>query len=107
MDSYQGLATLEWWANGSTCLFDLAVRVEVRVTGADWRCSAFPAEPLSAVAVEAFDFLMALDPVFTLRFEDDGTIVVHAMAEDERLTLTLSEPATGQAGRPIEYTWHI
>ncbi|MFF2846606.1 hypothetical protein ACFVT5_09760 [Streptomyces sp. NPDC058001] len=90
MDSYEGTATLEWWANRSTCLGRLGVRVAVRVTGDDWTCDANLAPALSAEDRERFDFLMRLDPVFTLRFDDGSTLLVNAVAavDDGRLVLT-------------------
>jgi hypothetical protein len=47
MDSYEGLATLEWWANPSTCSGEWGVRVMVRVTGGGWSCNAVLEPPLS------------------------------------------------------------
>jgi hypothetical protein len=90
MDSYEGTATLEWWANRSTCLARLGVRVAVRVTGNDWTCDAILEPPLSGEDWEGFDFLMALDPVFTLRFDEESSLHVNVAATggDGRLTLT-------------------
>ncbi|WP_225648850.1 hypothetical protein [Streptomyces solaniscabiei] len=103
MDNYEGLATLEWWANPSTCLGEWGVQVTVRVTGGGWSCDAVLEPPLSAEDREGFDFLMAVDPLFTLRFEEGSTMHVNVIAagDDGRLTLTACEadavsPGTGQ-----------
>lgn len=93
MDSYEGTATLEWWANRSTCLGRLGVRVAVRVTGNDWTCDAVLEPPLSAEDQENFDFLMKLDPLFTLRLDEGSMLLVNVAAagEDGRLILTAYE----------------
>ncbi|MEU9396500.1 hypothetical protein AB0D86_41695 [Streptomyces sp. NPDC048324] len=96
MDSYEGSATLEWWANPSTCLARFGVRVAVRVTGDAWTCDAILEPALSAEDRESLDFLMALDPLFSLSFDDDSMLHVNvAEADDVRLTLTpyQQEPA--------------
>ncbi|MFG1810111.1 hypothetical protein [Streptomyces sp. NPDC049040] len=99
MDSHEGTAALEWWANSSTCLARTDVRVVVRVTGDDWTCGARFELPLSAEDREGFDFLMVLDPVFTLRFDDGSMLhvdVVMAGDEDGRLLLTACQAAAGE-----------
>ncbi|WP_433893331.1 hypothetical protein [Streptomyces sp. CA-111067] len=90
MDSFEGIATLEWWANRSTCLARLGVRVAVRISGNDWACDAVLEPPLTAEDREGFDFLMAFDPLFTLRFDEEGMLHVNVVAagDDGRLTLT-------------------
>ncbi|MEV6683952.1 hypothetical protein AB0N28_01135 [Streptomyces sp. NPDC051130] len=96
MDSYQGAATLEWWANGSTCLGKFDVQVSVCVADGNWACDAeLGAECLSDVHREAFDFLMDLDPVFTLCFDEGSEIMVNVLrAGDGRcLALTAYEPS--------------
>jgi hypothetical protein len=100
MDSYEGPATLEWWANRSTCLGSVAVNLTVAVIGTAWTCEASFSNSLTEDEQEGFDFLMALDPVFTLRFEDDSTLVVD-VAENESggLALTAHEStATSGSG---------
>ncbi|MFI0939705.1 hypothetical protein [Streptomyces sp. NPDC021020] len=89
MDNFEGTATLEWWANRSTCLARLGVRVTARATGNNWTCDAVLEPPLTAEERENFDFLTALDPLFTLRFGEDGMLHVHVAAAegDGRLTL--------------------
>ncbi|WP_431679505.1 hypothetical protein [Kitasatospora sp. KL5] len=96
MDSYQGLATLEWWANGSTCLGKFDVQVSIRVADGNWACDAvLGPERLSDDHREVFDLLMDLDPVFTLRFHEGSEILVNAVTarDGERLALTVYEQA--------------
>ncbi|MFD5149290.1 hypothetical protein [Streptomyces sp. NPDC058401] len=97
MDTYQGCARLEWWANRSMSLGGFDVRVTARATGSDWTCEAILEGPLSADDQEVFDFLMQADPVFTLHFDEGSEILVNvamAMAGDGgRLALTVYEPA--------------
>ncbi|MEW1647293.1 hypothetical protein [Streptomyces sp. NPDC091219] len=98
MDSYEGIATLEWWANRSTCLGRLRVQVVVRAAGDNWTSEATLESPLAAEARESFDFLMHLDPHFTLRFDDVSTLLVNvAEARVEgRLILTAAEAGTAE-----------
>ena len=49
------------------------------------------APPFNAEEHEGFDFLMALEPVFTLRFADDSTVTVHVTKQDQPGDLTLRE----------------
>ncbi|MFF7678475.1 hypothetical protein [Actinacidiphila glaucinigra] len=93
MDSYVGAATLEWWANRSTRLGWFDVRVEVGVTDSVWNCSATLADPLHGDRKEVFDFLMALDPVFTLRFDARSSLLVDVApaGNGARLVLTAYE----------------
>ncbi|WP_225844896.1 hypothetical protein [Streptomyces sp. HPF1205] len=98
MDSYEGTATLEWWANQSTCLARFGVRVAVGVTGNDWTCDATFEPSLTGEDQEGFDFLMALDPLFTLRFDEESMLHVNvvAAADDGRLTLTAYQEEAAQ-----------
>ncbi|MEU6852626.1 hypothetical protein ABZ901_22215 [Actinacidiphila alni] len=102
MDSYEGTAALEWWANRSTCLGEFTVRVAIRVSGDDWTCAAHLEPPLSAEDRESFDFLMELEPVFLLRLDDDGALPVTVAAapsgEATHLVLTAFEPQGAPAG---------
>ncbi|MYX37478.1 MULTISPECIES: hypothetical protein [unclassified Streptomyces] len=97
MDSWEGSATLEWWANPSTCLGAFGVRVSVRVTGAEWTSDAVIDPPLTEDDQELFGFLMDLDPVFTLRFDARGTLMVNVVAGDGTgLILTAYEAKAAQ-----------
>lgn len=99
MDSYAGPASLEWWANRSTCLAGLGVRVEVRVTGDDWTCDAVPEPALSPEERERFDFLMAFDPRFTLRFDAENDLVVTVVAAGDNGRLALTDDPPGAVPR--------
>ncbi|MGW4651524.1 hypothetical protein [Kitasatospora sp. NPDC004289] len=102
MDNYEGPATLEWWANPSMCLGVFPVRVEVSVTGTDWRCAAVFAPELSGAGREEFGFLMELDPYFDLRLEDGGVVWVEAEPwdGDGPLSLVVAEEVPRVAQLP-------
>ncbi|MFD9356408.1 hypothetical protein [Streptomyces sp. NPDC060031] len=93
MDSHEGTATLEWWANRSTCLGRLRVRVAVRAAGGDWTCEAALEPPLADGERESVNFLMQLDPHFTLRFDEESTLLVNVVEAgvEGRLILTAAE----------------
>ncbi|MFI1018543.1 hypothetical protein [Streptomyces sp. NPDC020965] len=95
MDSYQDAATLEWWANRAACLGRLRVRIVVRTAGDDWTCEATLE---AAEDRESFDFLMQLDPYFTLRFYDASTLLVKVVegGVEERLCLTAARANTAE-----------
>lgn len=90
MDSYEGTATLEWWANRSTCLGSVGVRVAVRAVGDDWTCEAILEPPLLEEDRESFDFLMKLDPLFVLRFDEESMLLVNVVAAEDDGRLVLS-----------------
>jgi hypothetical protein len=76
-----------------------AVRVAVRVTGNGWTCEAIVEPPLSAEDRDSFDFLMKLDPLFTLRFDEENALLVNVAAGDDgRLVLTAYQAAADSAG---------
>ncbi|MFJ9520837.1 hypothetical protein ACIRPK_21600 [Kitasatospora sp. NPDC101801] len=87
MHRYQGPATLEWWSNPLTCLGSFRVSLTVSAAGDGWRGVAVPDPDRSDRAREGFDFLLLVDPVFTLRFPDDRTVPVAVTAEDGHLVL--------------------
>ncbi|MFD4693203.1 hypothetical protein [Streptomyces sp. NPDC058463] len=99
MDSYEGPATLEWWANRSTCMGRLGVRVAVRAAGDNWTCEATLETPLAAEDRENFYFLMQLDPRFTLRFDDASALLVTVVETgvEERLILNAAEADTAES----------
>lgn len=90
MEFYESVAHLEWWANRSTCLgrFELWVRITAESGGR--RAVGAATAPWSDEDREGFDFLMALEPLFTLRFPDDSAVLVTVAApyEIDRLGLT-------------------
>jgi hypothetical protein len=73
LDQIGSAARLEWWANSVTCLADVDVDVTVSVTAVGWHARA-AMQP--DVDDEALDFLLELDPLFTLRFPDHSHIDV-------------------------------
>ncbi|MFD7414028.1 hypothetical protein [Kitasatospora purpeofusca] len=89
MDSYDSTATLAWWANPSTCLGSFPVTLTLSGNGG-WKGVAVHDSPVSEVNREGFDFLMQLDPVLTLRFADDSTVLVNVIAEGAGECLVLS-----------------
>ncbi|MFC8957968.1 hypothetical protein ACFT8P_35915 [Streptomyces sp. NPDC057101] len=92
MDRFVGQGRLEWWANQSTCLemYDIDITVAVDAVG-QWRATGRHANALGAIQKEGWDFLMEMDPHFSIAFpgEDRGGIVVRVVeAGDGTLTLT-------------------
>jgi hypothetical protein len=83
MNPYEAVATLEWWANPSTCLGRFDVFVAVSATPGAWSAQAVAVNPWTVEDREGFDFLMGLDPVFTLRFTDDSTVHVRVAETQE------------------------
>lgn len=74
------------------------MQVAVRAAGDNWTSEGTLESPLAAEDREIFDFLMQLDPHFTLRFDDASTLlvkVVEAGAEG-RLVLTAAETDTAE-----------
>ena len=99
MDSYEGTATLEWWANRSTCLGRLRVQVTVRAAGDNWTSEAILESPLATEDRESFDFLMQLDPHFTLCFDEASTLLVKVVevGAEGRLVLTAAEAEAAES----------
>ncbi|MFD8726954.1 hypothetical protein [Streptomyces sp. NPDC059611] len=92
MDRFEGRARLEWWANHATCLeeYDIDITATVDAVG-KWRATGRHATALEAPQREAWDFLVEMDPHFSIAFsgEDRGGITVRVVeAEDGTLTLT-------------------
>ncbi|MEU1473505.1 hypothetical protein ABZ434_35505 [Streptomyces sp. NPDC005761] len=93
MDSIEGTATLEWWANRSTCLGRLRVGVGV-CAGDDGACEASFEPAPAGDDRESFDFLLQLDPLFTLRFDDGSVQLVNVeVGVEGRLILTAAAVA--------------
>ncbi|MFC9233335.1 hypothetical protein ACFTZI_30975 [Streptomyces decoyicus] len=76
MDRYEGTAHLEWWANRSTCLARLPVRI-APAAGNGAR-NATDAPPLGRDAGEDLQLLIDAGPHFTLRFHADAATEVEA-----------------------------
>ncbi|MER5599527.1 hypothetical protein [Streptomyces sp. NPDC002265] len=100
MDRFAGQARLEWWANHATFLekYDIDVTVTVDTVGA-WRATGRHSNALDTTRREGWDFLMEMDPHFSLVFpgEDDGGILVRVFEEEDG-TLTLTEASDGRFG---------
>ncbi|MGW3328002.1 hypothetical protein [Streptomyces virginiae] len=97
MDGFVGRARLEWWANSSTCLetYDIDITVTVDAVGRSWATGRH-ADALDTTQREGWDFLMEMDPHFSLAFpgEDRGGIMVRVV-EEENGTLSLTEAPDG------------
>jgi hypothetical protein len=85
MDRFEGRCHLDWWANPVTCLASIEITLAVAVTDTGWT-----AEGRLASDNEDFALLLDMDPVCTLRFDDESTIevTVHPGPDGDRFTLT-------------------
>ena len=83
--------------NRSTCLGRLRVRIAVCAAGETWKCEAILESPLATEDRESFDFLMQLDPRFTLRFDDASTLLVHVVEAGVEGQLILTAAGTDAA----------
>ncbi|MFE1909564.1 hypothetical protein ACFW96_38820 [Streptomyces gardneri] len=91
MDRFAGQARLEWWANHAVCLekYDIDITVTVDAVGT-WGATGWHANALDTTQREGWDFLMEMDPHFSIVFpgEDNSGILVRVFeAEDGTLTL--------------------
>ncbi|MER7276657.1 hypothetical protein ABT369_19660 [Dactylosporangium sp. NPDC000244] len=101
METFEGRAWLEWWANSSTLLGSVEVAVVITTSGAGWDAHGFLASDNDEDR-DGFAFLCDLDPVFMLRFEDESTVAVTVHPTDQHRRFTLTE-YTGPAWRSIEH----
>jgi hypothetical protein len=93
MDTYEGPAQLEWWANRQTCLSSADVRVRVISDASGWHVSAAFTSPLTGEDREGWAFLRELSPYFTLRFEEDEDAAIDVHVDEPRgdeLRLTIA-----------------
>ncbi|MFJ8770440.1 hypothetical protein [Streptomyces clavifer] len=100
MDRFAGQARLEWWANHATCLEKYDITVTVDAVGT-WRATGRHANALDTTQREGWDFLMEMDPYFSIVFpgEDNGGVLVRVFeAEDGTLTLTKAPDWDGSGG---------
>ncbi|MEU9284118.1 hypothetical protein AB0D57_05170 [Streptomyces sp. NPDC048275] len=74
MDGYEDRAHLEWWANRSSCLARIPVRLAAVPDSRAWDAVVSP--PLDSGASEDMQFLIEASPYFTLRFDDDSVAAV-------------------------------
>ncbi|MGW5732953.1 MULTISPECIES: hypothetical protein [Streptomyces] len=74
------------------------MQVAVRAAGDTWTSEATFASPLATEDRESFDFLMQLDPHFTLRFDDVSSVLVKVVEAgvEGRLILTAAEEGTSE-----------
>lgn len=108
MDRFVGRARLEWWANHSTCLemYDIDVTVTVDAAG-KWRATGRHANSLDTTQREGWDFLMEMDPHFSVAFpgEDRGGITVRVVeAKDGALTLVEAPDWNGSVSVTFDLT---
>lgn len=89
MDRFEGRCHLDWWANPITCLASVEITLAVAVTDMGWTAEGRLTSD-NDDGRAGFALLLDLDPVFTLRFDDESTIdvTVHPGAEGDRFTLT-------------------
>ncbi|GIF66631.1 hypothetical protein Ais01nite_46660 [Asanoa ishikariensis] len=101
MNSFEARCWLDWWANSSTLLGSVEVAVVVTADDASWSAQGHLASDTDEVR-DGFAFLCDLDPVFTLRFEDESTVAVavHPTHGHRRFTLT---EYTGGTRRSVSY----
>ncbi|SCD89678.1 hypothetical protein GA0115253_102288, partial [Streptomyces sp. Termitarium-T10T-6] len=101
MDRFVGQARLEWWANQSTCLgtYDIAITVTVDADG-EWWATGRQATALHATERESWDFLLEMDPHFSLAFpgEDCGGIMVRVVETDDGTLTLVKAPEWGGSG---------
>ena len=93
-------AWLDWWANATTRLGSTEVDLEVGTNGSGWDARA-RLVAVSDGAVEEFEFLRSLDPVFSLRLADGQTVTVRVEPTGDRREVTLHEHE-GPASRGVE-----
>ncbi|MFG2767675.1 hypothetical protein [Streptomyces rubiginosohelvolus] len=94
-----GRASLEWWANREICLEKYCINITVTADEAgSWHATARHADLLDTAQREGWDFLMEMDPHFSvvLPGEDNSGILVRVL-ETEDGTLTLAEVPQGTA----------
>ncbi|MFD6293801.1 hypothetical protein ACFWFU_03055 [Streptomyces sp. NPDC060235] len=108
MDRYVGQGRLEWWANQSICLemYDIDITTTVDAVG-KWQATGRHASALDTTQREGWDFLMEMDPHFSIAFpgEDRGGITVRVVeAKDGTLTLTEAPDWDGSVSVTFDLT---
>ncbi|MFG2174729.1 hypothetical protein ACGFMO_25780 [Streptomyces niveus] len=76
MNGREDTAHLEWWANPSTCLVRIPVRVTSAPGGAAWNAALSPG--IDCDLRESVQDLIDADPFCTLRFGDGSAVNVEA-----------------------------
>lgn len=90
VDRFEARCWLDWWANSSTLLGSVEVAVMVTANNAGWNARGHLARDTDEDR-DGFAFLCDLDPVFTLRFEDESTVIVTVQPSDDHRRFTLTE----------------
>ncbi|MER5465659.1 hypothetical protein ABT010_34265 [Streptomyces sp. NPDC002668] len=98
MNSREGIAHLEWWANASTCLARIPVRVTSALGNTAWNVAVPPALDGDDDDGESIQLLIDASPFFTLRFEDDSTTEVEATHSGDINCLRLSAGSRPDSG---------
>ncbi|MFJ5803419.1 hypothetical protein [Streptomyces decoyicus] len=98
MDRFEGTAHLEWWANRSTCLARLPVRLVPAAGHGTWNATVPPT--LDRDAGEDLPLLIDAGPHFTLRSDEDAATeveveVAHSGGVNQLLLRTGAAPDTG------------
>jgi hypothetical protein len=80
-------ARLQWWANDVICVADVPVEVLIAIDGGDWVSRATVLRPHDRSLLEE---MAAVDPLFTLRFDDGGTmdVVITFREDSDEFSLT-------------------
>nr|WSS73237.1 hypothetical protein OG491_35565 [Streptomyces sp. NBC_01175] len=105
MDRFVGQASLEWWANREICLEKYGIDITVTVDEVGkWQATGRHANLLDTPQREGWDFLMEMDPHFSVVFsgEDNSGILVRVF-ETEDGTLTLMEVPNGHGSVNITF----
>jgi hypothetical protein len=90
MDRFEGRCWLDWWANFSTVLACVEVAVVITATGTGWDAHGRLVSNDDEDR-EGFAFLCDLDPVFTLRFDDESALAVTVHPTDGHRRFALTE----------------
>ena len=83
-------AWLDWWANSSTRLGSIEVKLDLGSTDDGGDARAWLVSGGRGV-IEEFEFLCSLDPMFSLRFDDGSTVAVRVVTTPHRREVTLHE----------------
>ncbi|MGC1210817.1 MAG: hypothetical protein WA890_06045 [Micromonospora sp.] len=109
MDCFEGRCWLDWWANSSTLLGTVEVAVAITAKGAGRDAHGRLISDTNEDR-DRFAFLCDLDPVFTLRFEDESTVAVTVHPTDDHRRFTLTEfvsSATSPGAVHASFHWGI
>ncbi|MFD4771832.1 hypothetical protein [Streptomyces niveus] len=96
MNGREGTAHLEWWANPSTCLVRIPVRVTSTPGGAAWNAALSPR--IEGEGRESVQDLIDSDPFCTLRFDDSSAVDVEAAHSGDVNHLCLSVVLSPDSG---------